>query len=85
MKRYEIRFTIEAVKDVKQLTPRLRKKLREILLEDIALDPYAGKKLIGDLDGFYSVRLTHKDRIVYSIDEEQRSVFVHSARTHDGK
>ena len=82
MNRYEIRFTKEAVKDVKKLTPRLKKKLREILEESIAVDPFSGKKLIGDLKGFYSVRLTYQDRIVYSIDQKNRIVFVHRARTH---
>lgn len=85
MKPFAVRFTKEAAKDVKQLTPRLKKKLREILLADVAIDPLSGKKLVGDLSGFYSVRLTHKDRIVYSVDEETRTVFVHRARTHYGQ
>jgi len=82
MNRYEIRFTKEAAKDVKKLTPRLKKKLREILENNIAIDPFSGKKLIGDLKGFYSVRLTYQDRIVYSIDQKNHIVFVHRPRTH---
>jgi len=85
VKPYSIRFTKEAAKDVKKLSPRLRKKLREILLSDIATAPFSAKKLVGDLEGFYSVRLTYKDRIVYSIDEVSRTVFVHRARTHYGE
>jgi mRNA interferase RelE/StbE len=84
VRRYEIRFTREAVKDVKRLTPRLRRKLREILLETVAVDPESGKRLAGDLQDFYSYRLSRKDRIVYSIDEETRIVYVHRARTHYG-
>ena len=38
VKRYGIRFTKEAAKDAKKLPPRLKKKLREILLADIAVD-----------------------------------------------
>ena len=79
---YNVRLTREAAKDVKKLSPRLRRKLREILTSDIATDPMAGKKLVGDLQGFYSVRLTRKDRIVYSVDQATRTVFVHRARTH---
>jgi mRNA interferase RelE/StbE len=82
VKPFAVRFTKEAAKDVKRLTPRLKQKLREILLADVAIDPFSGKKLVGDLSGFYSVRLTHKDRIVYSVDEAARTVFVHRARTH---
>jgi len=64
MNRYEIRFTRQAEKDIQKLTPRLRRKLKTILAEVIAENPYEGKKLLGDLRGNRSYRLTHKDRIV---------------------
>ena len=79
---YEVRFTREALKDIKRLSPRLKEKLKEIVLNQIAVDPRAGKKLVGDLQGFCSVRLTYQDRIVYSIDQKNRMVFVHRAKTH---
>jgi Txe/YoeB family toxin of Txe-Axe toxin-antitoxin module len=82
VKAFTVRFTKEAAKDVKGLPPRLRQKLREILLAGVAGDPFSGKKLVGDMRGFYSVRLTHKDCIVFSVDEAARTVFVHRARTH---
>jgi mRNA interferase RelE/StbE len=85
VKPYTIRFTQEAAKDVKKLSPRLKKKLREILVSDISTDPLSGKKLVGDLQGFYSVRLTLKDRIVYSIDETKHTIYIHRARTHYGE
>jgi Txe/YoeB family toxin of Txe-Axe toxin-antitoxin module len=40
---------------------------------------------LGDLSGSYSYRLTYKDRIVYSLDEERRIVYVERARTHYGE
>ena len=82
---YEIRFTKEAVKDVKKLTPRLRKKLRDMATGQLRENPYAGKRLVGDLEGFYSVRLTYKDRVVYTVDADSKIVFVHRARTHYGE
>ena len=82
---YEIRITKEAFKDVKTLTPRLRAKLKDILERQISHDPYSGKKLIGQLKGFYSTRLTFQDRIVYSIDDENQKVTIHRARTHYGE
>lgn len=85
MKPYHILFTKEAAKDVKKLNPKLQKKLKEILNNNIANDPLSGKKLIGDLEGFYSVRLTHQDRIVYSIEQKDHTVFIHRARTHYGE
>lgn len=81
---YEVRFTKEAFKDVKQLSPRLREKLRDIVLNRIAESPEEGKRLVGDLSGLFSVRLTYKDRIVYSIDAENKRIFIHCARTHYG-
>lgn len=81
---YEIRFTKEALKDVKKLTPRLKSKLKDILDRQLKDDPSSGKKLIGQLKGFYSLRLTFQDRIVYSVDEERKIVFVHRTRTHYG-
>ncbi len=67
-----------------RLPPRLRRKLCEIL-RDVATDPCCGRRLVGDLQGFYSIRLTLKDRIVYSVDPKTRTIFVHRARTHYGE
>ena len=82
--RWEIRLTKQASKDIDKLPPKLRKKLRDILVEVLAIDPYEGKRLLGDLAGSYSYRLTYKDRIVYSLDEKQRTIYIERARTHYG-
>jgi len=83
--RWEIRFTRQAKRDVAQLTPKLKAKLRDIILEVLAPDPYEGKKLLGDLAGSYSYRLTYQDRIVYSLDERRRIIYIERARTHYGE
>ncbi len=82
---YEIRLTRRAEKDVRKLTPQLRQKLFEVLTEVIAPDPFQGKKLIGDLAGSYSYRLTYQDRIVYSIDAKHRVIHIERAATHYGE
>lgn len=82
---YEVRFTKEALKDIKKLTPKLQDKLREIIINQILPDPQCGKKLIGDLTGFYSLRLTFQDRIIYHIDEENKVIYIHRCRTHYGE
>ena len=82
---YEVRFTKEAFKDVKKLTPKLKKKLKEIISGQISENPHSGKRLVGDLAGFYSVRLTFRDRIVYTVNEKKKQVFIHRARTHYGE
>ena len=83
--RWEIRFTKQAKKDVDKLPPKLKDKLRDILREVLAPNPYEGKKLLGDLAGSYSYRLTYKDRIVYSLDEKRRIIYIERARTHYGE
>jgi mRNA interferase RelE/StbE len=79
---WEIRFTKQAKKDVDKLPPKLKAKLRDILVEVLAEEPYAGKRLLGELEGSYSYRLTFKDRIVYTLDEKRRVLYVERTRTH---
>ena len=81
---FEIRITHQARKDIQKLSPKLKKKLQEILQETISRNPYEGKKLIGDLEGSCSYRLSFKDRIVYSIDHSKGRVYIERARTHYG-
>ena len=81
---YRIRFTQLAKKDVQKLSPKLQQKLKEILRNRIAVDPYGGKRLTGELKGFYSMRLSYQDRIVYSIQDEELIVVLLRARTHYG-
>lgn len=72
------------MRDVKRLSPRLRTKLRDILLEVLAQNPCEGKKLLGDLAGSFSYRLTYRDRIAHSLAEDRRILFLERARTHYG-
>jgi addiction module RelE/StbE family toxin len=82
---YCIRFTKQAAKDVRRLSPKLQQKLKEILRNRIAVDPYSGKALVGELKGYYSVRLSRKDRVVYSIYNNELIVLVVRAKTHYGE
>ena len=81
---YRICFTKLAQKDIKKLSPKLKAKLQDILRNRLAVNPFGGKVLIGDLEGYYSVRLSYKDRIVYSIHEAELVVVVVRAKTHCG-
>lgn len=81
---YEIRFTKQAIKDIRSLSPQLQSKLRDILLKQVATNPYLGKRLVGSLAGLFSLRLSYKDRMVYEINEAQRTVVIHRAKTHYG-
>ncbi|MDF7806953.1 type II toxin-antitoxin system mRNA interferase toxin, RelE/StbE family [Pontiellaceae bacterium B12219] len=82
--KYRILFSRQAEKDIQKLTPKLKKKLMDILRNQIAVDPYSGKALVGDLKGYYSVRLSYQDRVVYSIKDDQLVVYIIRAKTHYG-
>ncbi|MCA6558237.1 MAG: type II toxin-antitoxin system YoeB family toxin, partial [Pseudanabaena sp. M114S2SP2A07QC] len=74
----------EAKKDIAKLSPKLRQKLKTIIQDTISISPYDGKRLIGDLTGFYSIRLSYQDRVIYTIDDELSVIFIHRAKTHYG-
>jgi addiction module RelE/StbE family toxin len=82
---YEVRFTKEAKKDVDKLTPKPKKKLKSIIQDTLSISPYSGKKLVGDLTGFYSIRLSYQDRILYTINDEQKLIYIHRTKTHYGE
>ena len=79
---YEILFTKQAKKDIDKLTSKNKEKLKSIILNIIRINPKDGKKLIGELKGYYSLRLNIKDRIVYRIDEDEKVVYIMMCKTH---
>ncbi|TCT22953.1 type II toxin-antitoxin system RelE family toxin [Thiobaca trueperi] len=81
---YRVRFTRQAEKDIDKLTPKLRARLKDIVRHRLAVDPYSGKPLVGSLKGYYSMRLSYQDRIVYSIHDDELVIMVLRARTHYG-
>jgi Txe/YoeB family toxin of toxin-antitoxin system len=85
MKTYRIVFSKQAQKDIDELTPKQKNKLKEILENIILPNPYVGKALKGELKGLYSYRLNIKDRLVYEIYNEDLVILVIRARTHYGE
>jgi len=79
---FRIEITWKALKDIEHLSPKLKKKLREILFNRVAVDPYSGRKLVGDLSGYHSIRLNLQDRVVYRIDEAHHVIYILRARSH---
>ncbi|PIR54646.1 type II toxin-antitoxin system mRNA interferase toxin, RelE/StbE family [Candidatus Peregrinibacteria bacterium CG10_big_fil_rev_8_21_14_0_10_36_19] len=84
MKRYKIYFTKQAKKDIEALSPKLKAKLKDVLLEVVCVDPFCGKKLLGELKGNYSYRLDLKNRIVYSVKNKEKVIYIKRAKTHYG-
>ncbi|TXL01700.1 type II toxin-antitoxin system mRNA interferase toxin, RelE/StbE family [Methylococcaceae bacterium HT1] len=82
---YKLRFTKKAKKDIQSLSPKLKNKAKDILRNKIAYNPMEGKALIGSLKGYYSVRLSYQDRILYRIEKDKCIVLIIRARTHYGE
>ena len=82
---YQIEFTKQAQKDITKLSPKLKNKLKDILRNKISIMPETGKPLVGDLKGYYSVRLSFQDRIVYRIENNRCVVLIVRAKTHYGE
>ena len=77
---YKIIFSHEADKDKKKLkSAGLEGKAKEIL-NVIAVDPYdksySFEKLKGNLDKYFSRRINIQNRLVYSVDEDNKEIFV---------
>ncbi len=85
MEKFRIEFTRPALRDMRLLSAKSIKKLQKVLLEKVAENPYSGKKLIAEMEGQYSYRLNLKDRLLYWIDPNSKTVYVHRVRTHYGE
>ena len=85
---WQVLFTKQAQKDAKKAASAgLRTKI-ESLLAVLAKNPLQSpppyEKLVGDLDGAYSRRITIQHRLVYQLLKEERIVKVIRMWTHYG-
>lgn len=62
-------------KDFDILDESLKKRIKK-QLEPLRTSPYLGKRLHGNLKGFFSLRIG-KYRIVYAVDEKSKSVILY--------
>lgn len=81
---WKIEFSRDVLKDIKKLkAAHLEanvKNLLAILKENPYQPPY--EKLSGNLRGYYSRRINIKHRLVYSVDEENRTIRVIAVWSH---
>lgn len=83
---WKIVFTKQAIKDSKNINRSgLKEKVQE-LLKILAQNPYTTppsyKKLVGDLSGAYSRRITIQHRLVYQVLTEQKTIKIIRMWTH---
>lgn len=86
MVKWEIRFSKRAVKDARKISSAGLKDKTSDLLEILKSDPYQNppsfEKLVGDLHGTYSRRISLQHRLVYEIFPEQKIVRILRLWTH---
>ena len=77
---YSIKFTPKAVKDIERLKKAgLVNKVKH-LISVIKNNPFTNyppyEKLVGDLHGLYSRRINIQHRLVYMVDEKNKTIRV---------
>ena len=83
---WEIVYARQAMKDAKKISASVLKPKAQELLAVLANDPFQNpppfEKLVGDLAGTYSRRISIQHRIVYEIFAKEKTVRVLSMWTH---
>lgn len=86
--RYTIQFKEQALRDALRLQksePTAYHKLQQ-LIEELAEHPYSGtskpERLKGEMNGYWSRRITSKHRLVYKVYEAEIVVMVLTAYGH---
>lgn len=86
MVNWTLAFTKQAQKDAKKLRASGLKPQAEKLLAILARNPYQNpppyEKLVGDLSGAYSRRITIQHRLVYQVLDDVKTVKVLRLWTH---
>ena len=83
---WRLRYTKQARKDAKKLAAAGLKPKAQDLLDVLAADPFRSpppfEKLVGDLSGVYSRRITIQHRLVYQVLTAEHAVKVLRMWTH---
>ena len=86
MSSWRIVFSRQAQKDAKKLTAAGLKpkteKLLNLMRENPCVKPPRDAKLVGDLSGCYSRRITIQHRLVYEVHTDERTIHVLRMWTH---
>ena len=83
---WNIYYTKQAQKDARKLASSGLKNKAEELLRIVSVDPYQNpppyEKLVGDLSGALSRRINIQHRLVYQVNEQEKSVKILRLWTH---
>jgi mRNA interferase RelE/StbE len=73
---YEVVLNKNAVVSLGKSTPQIRHRIFAAL-DKVKTNPLSGKRLHGELDGLFSLRIGEM-RIIYEIDSNQKIIVVHA-------
>jgi mRNA interferase RelE/StbE len=73
---YEVFFNREAARTLERLTPAMRARIIKAL-ESAAVNPLRAKRLRGELEGLFSLRVGEM-RVVYEVDPDKMAMVVHA-------
>ena len=83
---YKIKYHKKAIKEISKLKEsnldEKAKKLIDLIKENPYQTPPPYEKLVGDLQGFYSRRINIKHRLVYQVNEEEKTIKIISLWYH---
>ncbi len=71
---YTKKVTADAAAQLHLLPPETKRLLRG-LVDELSRNPYIGKPLQGELDGFWSAR-HQRYRVIYSLDEKKKQIAI---------
>ncbi len=73
---YKLVLSRDAAKTLEKLTSQMRRRIITAL-EIVRANPLKGKRLRGELEGLFSLRVGDM-RAVYEVDHERRVIVVHA-------
>jgi len=83
---WQIVYTKQAQKDARKLSALGLRSKAELLLEILRVNPFQTsphfEKLVGDLEGAYSLRINIQHRLVYQVIKELQTVKIIRMWTH---
>lgn len=86
---YKIKFSQKALDDKKKIDKaKLSTKVKtllDLMINDSFCYPPSYEKLSGDLTGYYSRRINIKHRLVYTVNEEDKEIYIVRMWTHYDK
>jgi Txe/YoeB family toxin of toxin-antitoxin system len=84
--KYEVLFSKQALKDIKNLKRSGLDAKVKSLIEIIKNNPYESpppyEKLVGNMQGFISRRLNIQHRLVYKVLEDEKIIKIYRMWTH---